>query len=68
MAVDKTGRCVFYDESEGKGKKNDKEWKCSAFCKPLTQSEVDSILLLKRKFEESVREVRKKLDTCDPKW
>ena len=46
-------------------KKNDKDWKCSAFCKPLTQSEVDSILLLKRKFEESVRKVQKKLDTCD---
>ena len=45
-----TGRCVLCEDSECL-KKKDKEWKCSAFCKPLT---VDSI---KKFFEKSVREV-----------
>ena len=40
-------------------------WKCSSKCKPVTDSEVSTILKFKSGFAKAVREVRKLLDKCD---
>ena len=40
-------------------------WKCCSKCKPVTNSEVSTILKFKSGFAKAVREVRKLLDKCD---
>ena len=40
-------------------------WKCSDKCKPLLDSEINSILHFKLGFEEPLSKVRKLLDECD---
>jgi len=41
------------------------KWECSCECRPLTETEIDSIVSLRAAFENSMQEVRSALDTCD---
>ena len=40
-------------------------WKCTAKCKELTQSEVDTVLEFKSYFEKSLHDVMSLLSMCD---
>ena len=62
MSVDEHGQCRPAGESS---EDIPQSWKCNAKCKPLSESEVASILGLKSGFEESMLDVRKLLDRCD---
>ena len=75
LAVDEHGRCMTVDEtdlSNSKSKRGEesngenRSWKCSSLCKPLTQYEADTIVEMKNMFNDcTMRELRKRLDTCD---
>jgi len=41
------------------------KWECSCECKPLTETEVDSIVSLRAAFENPMQDVQHALDTCD---
>jgi len=50
---------------ETKDRKHPMKWECSCECKPLTETEVNSIVSLRAAFENPMQEVRYALDTCD---
>ena len=41
------------------------KWHCTDRCKPLLESDVSSIIEVRRYFDEPIKELRKHLDTCD---
>ena len=69
LPIDENGKCVVAKEveskTETKHRKHPMKWECSSECKPLTETEVDSIVSLKAAYENPMQEVRHTLDTCD---
>ena len=53
LTIDKSGICIPHT------------WKCSSKCKPLTESEVSSILDLKSEFVNPIHELSRVLDNID---
>uniref|UniRef100_A0A1X7VTI1 Uncharacterized protein n=1 Tax=Amphimedon queenslandica TaxID=400682 RepID=A0A1X7VTI1_AMPQE len=41
------------------------KWHCTDRCKPLLESDVSSIIEVRRYFDEPIKELRKHLDACD---
>ena len=41
------------------------KWHCTDRCKPLLESDVSSIIDVRRYFDEPIKELRKHLDACD---
>ena len=41
------------------------KWHCTYRCKPLLESDVSSIIEVRRYFDEPIKELRKHLDACD---
>uniref|UniRef100_A0A1X7ULM8 Uncharacterized protein n=1 Tax=Amphimedon queenslandica TaxID=400682 RepID=A0A1X7ULM8_AMPQE len=41
------------------------KWHCTDSCKSLLESDVSSIIDVRRYFDESIKELRKHLDACD---
>ena len=67
IPVDETGRCVLAEEI-GISKTSDdrpKSWRCSEFCKQLTNEEINEILQIKLVFERPLEEVRAFLQDLD---
>ena len=64
LIVDEQGRCRPTC-NEANEDSVPKCWKCSSKCKPITDSEVSTILKFKSGLAKAVREVRKLLDKCD---
>ena len=48
-----------------KKSKHSLKWKCSFLCRPLPQTEVDSIIALRQAFEKPVEQLRSVLHACD---
>ena len=72
LVIDENGKCLLANEvnTEREDKKHGTKkppmrWECTSECKVLTDSEVGSILDLKKAFERPIQDVRKTLDTCD---
>ena len=67
LIVDEQGRCrpTCNEANEDTTGSVPKCWKCCSKCKPVTNSEVSTILKFKSSFAKAVREVRKLLDKCD---
>ena len=68
IPINEDGQCVVAEElhTDGKGAcAQRKKWECSCQCKPITDTEVDSILTLKAAFDKPIKEVRHALDGCD---
>ena len=67
LIVDEQGRCrpTCSEANEDTTGSVPKCWKCCSKCKPVTNSEVSTILKFKSGFAKAVREVRKLLDKCD---
>ena len=41
------------------------KWHCTDRCKPLLESDVSSIIEVRRYFDEPIKELRRHLDACD---
>ena len=67
LIADEQGRCrpTCNEANEDTTDSVPKCWKCCSKCKPVTNSEVSTILKFKSGFAKAVREVRKLLDKCD---
>ena len=67
LIVDEQGRCrpTCNEANEDTTDSVPKCWKCCSKCKPVTDSELSTILKFKSGFAKAVREVRKLLDKCD---
>ena len=61
ITIDEDGQCRVAGEEST----SNHTWKCSDKCKHLTESEVASIVGFRAAFDESMRDVRKLLDTGD---
>uniref|UniRef100_A0A1X7VE72 Uncharacterized protein n=1 Tax=Amphimedon queenslandica TaxID=400682 RepID=A0A1X7VE72_AMPQE len=41
------------------------KWHCTDKCKPLLESDISSIIKVRRYFDEPIKKLRKHLDACD---
>ena len=64
VPINEAGQCVIANEIPNDRNKG-AQWGCSDECKPLTDTEIDSIVVLKAAFNNPIQKVRHALDTCD---
>ena len=63
LMIDELGQCR--ESNKGSDEKVPHYWDCSYKCKPLTDSEVRTIIDFKSAFEGTTTCVRKLLEECD---
>ena len=66
IPIDENGKCIVANVISTDNKTNEpKKWECCSECKPLTEAEVDAIVVLKEAFEKPMQDLRHTLATCD---
>ena len=72
IPVNENGKCVIAepyvtkeDKQQQKDDKSNNKWKCTKECKNVSQSEVDTIINLRKAFNQNIHQLRDVLQTCN---